>query len=1109
MKQPGTIMALLAMLVASRMPAPATGDAIAAQPVAMNAASAEPRPPIPIRFTLPERGFVTLVIEDQAGRRVRNLVSETPFAAGENTVWWDGLDESGRIPLAMFGIVYQVQGKLVGAGTYRVRGLWRKAVDLRYEFTPYGGGDPPWSTPDHRGGWLADHMPPATVLFVPGQDRQPPHMLIASLVAESGDGIVWTDLNGRKLRGVRWVGGAWTGASHLTRDAGRASLPEIYAYAGSGWDTSDPAKTELRISALSRDKDGKEGSRPIINYQFPKKLPEPATGWDQDKSYLSGLAAHDGILVAALKRLDQLLFVDARTRQIVGDATLPDPRGLAFDSSGRLLALSGTRLVRYPLSVATALGRSAAPTVIVSAGLEDPQELALDAAGNIYISDRGNSHQVKVFAPLPPPSQGGAQGGYKLLRSIGRVGPPAAGRYDRLHMNNPRGLTITPDGRLWVAEEDNAPKRISVWTLDGHLERDFLGPAQYGGGGNLSPDKRRFYYYMAKNGTGGGMEFQLDWARGTSQLVNVYRRFQRDDWKIAAGLGYAGPQKPISFQGRLYLTNAFSTGPTNGTSLVGLWLLREGVATLVAAAGSAHEWELLQGAEFRARLPQDMAWDKPRHEQKSVFFAWSDLNGDGRVQPDEVTVHKLLERSGDNRIGTLYVAPDLSLLTSFTGRLVPQGFTRAGAPIYDAQKLETLVPGVEHRFTSGGGEAFAAADGWVVATGGPMRGYRNGELMWTYPSQWPGLHASHSAPKPQYPGQMIGTTRLLGWPVKPGGSPGGEIWAINGNQGNAYLMTTDGLFVATLARDNRLAPPWNMPEAKRGMPLNDISFGGEHFWPTINATADGEVYLVAGHNHSSIVRVEGLDSIRRLPAFDLQVTPALLAQARDYLLQAEARRQQQQGSAVLQVALRPQPPVVDGKLDDWSGADRAKIDERTWASLAVAGDRLYAAFQIPDAKLLDNTGESLPMLFKTGGALDLMIGTGGNQRLLVTLVQGKPVAMLYRQTVPGTPLEQRVPFASPTRTVYFDRVEDVTAGLEFAGSNGSYEFSIPLATLGLQPVAGQTISGDVGVLQGNGGQTTQRTYWHNKATAITTDVPSEAALAPQLWGQWKFVLPGQ
>ena len=37
---------------------------------------------------------------------------------------------------------------------------------------------------------------------------------------------------------------------------------------------------------------------------------------------------------------------------------------------------------------------------------------------------------------------------------------------------------------------------------------------------------------------------------------------------------------------------------------------------------------------------------------------------------------------------------------------------------------------------------------------------------------------------------------------------------------------------------------------------------------------------------------------------------------------------------------------------------------------------------------------------------------------------------------------------------------------------------------------------------GDGLQTIQRIYWNNKATGIVQDVPSEAMLAPHLWGTW-------
>jgi hypothetical protein len=171
-------------------------------------------------------------------------------------------------------------------------------------------------------------------------------------------------------------------------------------------------------------------------------------------------------------------------------------------------------------------------------------------------------------------------------------------------------------------------------------------------------------------------------------------------------------------------------------------------------------------------------------------------------------------------------------------------------------------------------------------------------------------------------------------------------------------------------------------------------------------------------------------------------------------------------------------------------------------ALAVAGDRLYAAFRTGDARLLRNTGEVPNALFKTGGALDLMIGEAGDERLLVTQVNGKTVATLYRAKVPGT--KTPVPFSSPWRTITLDRVDDVSAEVKLAGTDGNYEVSIPLAVLGLKPAPGLQIKGDIGILRGDGSQTMQRVYWSNKATAITADVPSEAELTPRLWGRWEF-----
>ena len=1070
------------------------------------AATAVSHPPIPVRFHLPEPGFVTLVIDDATGKRVRNLISETPFPAGDNVVWWDGTDDLLRDADAARHGIDRIPAELVGPGEYHVRGLVRKAIDLRFEFSIYTAGHPAWSTADHTGAWLANHSPPSSALFVPA-DRSPdgkPRVLLGSYVSEGTDGLAWVDLDGRKLGGETWVGGNWTGAPLLARDAGSKAVAGVYAYAASAFEG------ELRITALTKGAD-----KPVGKFNL---------SGGKEGSVAAGLAVRDGLIVCSLPKQHELRFINARTGTSFGAAPLDDPRGIAFDADGRLLVLDGKILLRNRQIAFDRSVKLPAQEALISTGLEDPQQLALDAAGNIYISDRGRSHQIKVFTPAGKP-----------LRTIGTAGEPTAGPYDPNHMNNPNGLTIDSKDRLWVAETDFQPKRVSVWSLDGKLLEAFYGPSEYGGGGKLDPsDKTRFYYH--------GMEFQLDWTNGTSRLVKVLYRPGPNDLKLPDN-GHTGapPEQPLDVGGRRYYTDCYNSNPTNGSEIAIVWQERGDVAVPVAALGRASDWDLLKSDAFKSRWPAgvDLA-DKSR--RNDALFTWSDLNGDGQMQSDELTMVKASS-------GGVTVMPDLSMVEArLDGRAVrfaPVSFTKAGVPIYDLAKGETLVDRAQNPTSSGGDQALVAPNGWTVLTVAPqpfapqaLGGALHGRAMWQYPSLWPGLHASHESPPPDHPGELIGTTRLLGDFITPRDSDAGPLWAVNGNQGNIFLFTADGLFVATLFNDVRQGRPWAMPIAERNMLVNDLTLHDENFWPSITQTPNGKVYLIDG-GRTSLIRVDGLESIRRLPESSLHISPADLQQAQAYQLASEAERQQSRGPDTLTVRIRHTAPTANGRLDDWSGAAWADIDKsgvaayfnsnsqphNVTATLAVAGDRLYAAYKVDDPNLLSNSGEEPHNLFKTGGALDLMLGAdpsadprrthaaAGDERLLITRVGGKTVAMLYQPIAPGTK-SQPIAFGSPLRTIRFDRVADVSDQVTLASTvirnektlaeSAVFEFSIPLAALGLKPQPGGKLRGDIGILRGSNFQTLQRVYWRNKATGITSDIPSEAELTPQLWGIFEF-----
>ena len=1062
-------------------------------------------PPIPIKFTLKEAGFVTLVIEDKSGKRVRNLLSDTPFPAGPNTAWWDGMDDLGRDADAAGHGLYHVPGTLVAPGDYRVRGLVHPEINLLYEMSVYNAGSPAWETADKTGGWLTNHTPPSAALFVPANKTAngKPLIYLGSYVAEGGAGMAWVDLEGRKQGGVGHVGGAWTGAPYMARDDGPNAIADHVLYTAAVWESAKGSGTaELRLTAIT-----KGGEKAVVRHEFK---PADAKNMMQE---ISGLAARDGLIVVSLPQQKQLLLVDAKSNKVSGGTPLEDVRGLAFDAQGRLLALSRNQLLRFTISANEPTNLNTHSAFAIPQ-LEDPQGIALDTAGNIYISDRGNSHQVKVFSPDG-----------KFLRAIGKAGVPKAGKYDALHMNNPRGVTVDSNNRLWVAEEDFLPKRVSVWNADGTLWKAFYGPAHYGGGGKLDPrDKTRFYY---ADEHGGALEFRLDWNKGTDQLVNVYLRPEKSD-PFEDVHFYAGPQDPIYINGRQYMTNAFNSSPTNGAQVAKLWLMRDGLAFPVAALGSTRDIKLFEESAFKARWPQGV--DEKEWKRNPVLFAWSDLNNDGAVNADEVTFQK-------STAGGVTMMPDGAFIAARvndkTMRYGVQKFTAQGVPLYDLNIGQVLTTGAQNPNSSGGGQAIAGTDGWTLHYPPPLPysqlsigGTKNGVPLWSYPNLWPGLHPSHEAAQPSFPGQIIGPTRMLGPLVTPKGEAG-PLWALNGNMGNMYLLTQDGLFVDQLFEDVRQAPLWAMPVAKRGMKLNGLSLHDENFWPTITQTADGQIYLVDG-GRTSLVRLEGLDKIKRLPEMNLRVTANDLQAAQAYFVQSETMRQAEQGRGTLVVALREAAPQVDGDLNDWSDAAWADIDKRGVAAnfnsnsrpydvtgaVAIAGNKLFAAWRTGDKNLLNNTGEAPTALFKTGGALDLMIGANanadpkrtkpieGDMRLVIAQVKGKTRALLYRALVPGT--KDPVPFASPWRSITLDRVDDVSDQVQLSGKDGDYEISIPLAALNLKPQTGVAIQGDIGILRGNNGQTTARIYWSNKATGITSDVPSEAMLTPNLWGQWQF-----
>src|SRR3984885_13032534 len=120
---------------------------------------------------------------------------------------------------------------------------------------------------------------------------------------------------------------------------------------------------------------------------------------------------------------------------------------------------------------------------------------------------------------------------------------------------------------------------------------------------------------------------------------------------------------------------------------------------------------------------------------------------------------------------------------------------------------------------------------------------------------------------------------MLGYPVKSAQGEAGYLVARYSYLGEIYVYSTDGILVTTLGGDIRSEPFWPYPAQKLGMPITGLSFDAEQFWPFMFGLDDGNVYLSVGKWHPSIVRLDGLDKVRRIDLGEVKAKSEMIAAA--------------------------------------------------------------------------------------------------------------------------------------------------------------------------------------------------------------------------------------
>jgi hypothetical protein len=780
---------------------------------------------------------------------------------------------------------------------------------------------------------------------------------------------------------------------------------------------------------------------------------------------------------------DRIEFYATADGKLQREVSLPKPGEIAYAPNGEIYAVSGTSVLKVGPKESNAFVDD----------LVQPTDLAFDATGRLYVFDAAADRKVvRVYDTSG-----------KFERSIGTPGGFQAGPWVPTRLGEVTSIDVDSKGQLWIVENQYWPKRVTLWSTEGKLVREFLGNTEYGGGGVLDAEDPSHVFY-------GPLEFEVDWKSGKSKLKNL-------TWLPGWGAG----EVPIRVEGRQYLV----TRPMFSEKPVGVvYLYNEGRLKLAAAVGLAVDFDPLKKPSLLAELGNP--------DLSKLRFHWSDLSGDGEVQADEV---KLLPRPA-HVYGVSNFNRDLSIQQQ-SFRYVVKEYLPSGVPIYESQEFPALTARTLYKLDAGHFHRFA---GFVPEKEGGLT--PEGKELWTYPQEGNGVQSLGTA-KPWFPGQVVSQFGIVGHATAHAGDLG-EFVVVHGNTGQWNVWTADGMLVGPIFKDLRTGPrSWSMEAHDRGMTFDDLTSGQEHFSGWFCRTKDDRYYVVAGHNHISLMEVLGLETAHR--------EKGTLTVTADDLKRSQAWEQEQQkvevyARAPVADAYRlKEPPQLDGKLDDWV-TTAASFDKRADLRLGYDDRYLYVAWDARGMGPLKNTGTQADRLFKSGAAVDLQIATDpeaaedrqapakGDKRLLLTFTNGIPQAVLYDAVVPGTPEAKAVRVVSPVGEVTFDRVEalKIAGSVRELQSNGmpsnappltaapdrivavhalsgrgyTVEAAIPLSLLGLKPEANQRYRFDWGFLVTDdaGNTVLQRVYWANKATAVVADAPSEAQLNPHLWGHLRF-----
>jgi len=996
---------------------------------------------IAFEFHQPMDGKTTIVIENETGGRIRNLISGEPMSEGQHRVVWDGVDETGRV---------------VAPGRYRWRAISHPGLTPTYlvEFCNAPGSN--------HGTFQAATRNSVSLFF-------------GAPVTEGGWEIIEMAPDGTFRRGFNPSHGHGLGCVALAAD-------EKYLYVahdGMAWgDKVDKSKPDWKglntISVMRVDLGtwetaefpGKVRFASLKRYEFG-----PGAATTQEVA-LAGMTLVKGRLYVADRVAGEIMVVDPTTGKLERTFPLADPVALAA-SNDLLYAIAGRKLLEV-----------ASGTVLAELSGR-PSGLWVDDQKRFYVSD-AESHVVRVF------DEAG-----NLLRVIGTAGGLVPGAYDPLRFYHPSALVVV-DGLLWITEKNRwQPKRLAAVDLKtGQVAKEYFGPTAYGapGAGFDSEDETRWI--------GQGTLFQLDFKAKTARPISIlggetgrtYHFWRQDGRTFVIAPGKATWLQELQPNGTLRplacLSSAHQFAYAHNWQPPAAFIeaFQRDYPDVKMTVGKRGGIQRVQPNHGYGMLWVDRNGDaKIQADEIEFSTAATNLAGSGWGHDfHDLTIRVPAEVGGKKVLVTLK----------------PSGWWPGGAPRYPA--LNDAVRAAVPIELPGSNQIESTVDrfGTTILNSDPvMRAFAaDGRLLWTYSNRWSGVHGSHKAPLPNR-GELQGVLFFTGLAPLDERS---DVMVMNGNHGRAFVMTTDGLYVDEMFPDVRLMTnPQGSGIGILGGECFGGAFGrsekdGNYYFQ--GGGISYRVYRVDGLRTTK--RSEGALTVSaeqvaaaernqlRQAARRAESPVATVTWAADH---TDVPTAQWDNNGKFPVTVRA---TYDEKMLHLQYTVR---DESPWVNNGKDWQSLFKTGDGVDLQLGTDPTARPTRTAPVPGDLRLFVAPSGTNNVAVLYRHRAPDANPSESVVFQSPWRSEK--VDVVRRLDSARISVQRGNNQYRVSVSVPLAELGLSDVGGKTLRGDfgVIYGDA-----DGTINIFRNYWANKATGLVNDVPGEIMLTPHLWGEIRF-----